>query len=69
MLQRKMSIAEYLRTEYTPASAPHPTTVIRQIERGDLKGVKIGGRWFVVKDISTGDTRADEILSRRHATA
>ncbi len=67
MLQKKMGIPEYIRTEFTPNSRPHPTTVIRQIERGDLNGVKIGGRWYVIKDMSTGDPLADEILSRRHA--
>lgn len=67
MLQKKMGILEYIQSEFTPDSQPHPTTVRRRIERGDLKGVKIGGRWYVIKDMSTGDPLADEILSRRHA--
>lgn len=67
MITKKQSLSEYL-DSFTPASRPHRATIIRRIQRGDLPGIKEGGTWYILKTISTGDSRADEIL-RRHASA
>jgi hypothetical protein len=44
---------------------PHPASVRRWIERGDLPGKKIGGRYYVEIDVeasSTGNALADRVL-------
>lgn len=67
MIEQKQTLTEYL-LSFTPGSRPHRATVIRRIMRGDLPGIKEGGTWYIIRQISTGDDRADEIL-RRHASA
>lgn len=69
MIEKKMSVSEYIDSEFTAASKPHPVTIIRQIKSKKLPGLKVGGRWYVIKDVSTGDNLADEIMRRRHATS
>lgn len=44
---------------------PHPSSVRRWIENGDLPGKKIGGRYYVEIDIeavSTGNEIVDRVL-------
>lgn len=44
---------------------PHPSSVRRWIENGDLPGKKIGGRYYVdevAEAVSTGDELADRVL-------
>lgn len=44
---------------------PHPSSVRRWLDSGELPGKKIGGRWFVEIDEeknSTGNALADRIL-------
>ena len=43
---------------------PHPSSVRRWVEQGDLRGEKIGGRWYVEFDApgSTGNALADRVL-------
>lgn len=65
MIYKKQSIDEFLEIEYTPLSRPCRATVVNRIKRGQLQGIKEGGRWYVVKSISTGNKKADEILGRR----
>lgn len=68
MIEQKITIDEFLE-EFAPASRPHRVTVIRRIQRGDYQGRKEGGTWYIIKPLSTGDARADEILSKYRATA
>ena len=68
MLVKKMIIEEFLRAEFTPESAPHPTTIVRRIKAGIYNGVKEGGKWYILKQMTTGDSRADQILAK-HGTA
>jgi len=43
---KKTPVRDYIAIEYTDG-AKSSATVIRQIQNGDLPGVKDGGRWFV----------------------
>lgn len=63
-MQIKMSIDEFLQTEFSPGSRPHRATIINRIKAGIYKGVREGRNWYILKDISTGDARADEILRK-----
>ena len=45
---------------------PHPSSVRRWIESGELPGKKIGGRWYVdevAEQRRTGDDVVDRILN------
>ncbi len=45
---------------------PHPASVRRWIDRGDIPGKRIGGRYYVEIDgesASTGNDLADKVLS------
>lgn len=49
------------------AKRPHPSSVRRWAEAGELPGKKIGGRWFIEIDeesASTGNALADQVLNR-----
>lgn len=63
MLEKKMSVDEYLET-FTPASRPHRSTIIRRIKAGQYRGLQEGSRWYILVNQSTGDQKADEILMR-----
>lgn len=63
----KRTIQQYIYDEYAEGSKPHPTTVVRRIQRGQIAGIKEGGTWYVIDSIpTTGDALADEILKRRY---
>lgn len=63
MLEKKMSVDEYLET-FTPASRPHRTTIVRRIKAGLYRGCREGARWYILVNQSTGDAKADEIIMR-----
>lgn len=65
----KRTIQQYIDDEYAEGSKPHPTTVVRRIQRGQLNGIKEGGTWYVVDYPVTNDDRANEILRRRYGSA
>ncbi len=44
----KMRISEYVERNYAQGSRPSLMTVKRRIKRGELPGVKEGGRWYVL---------------------
>jgi len=61
-----VSPREWIAMRFTRAQKkPHPSSVRRWVESGDLPGKKIGGRWYVDIDaeaISTGNELADKVL-------
>ena len=58
--------------EYAEGSRPHPTTIRRRFDRGEILGfrlVKEGVYYVVPTEIDTGDDRANELLRKRNAAA
>lgn len=47
MQMKKQTISQYQASQFEPGSAPSRATVIRWLEKGQLAGEKIGGRWYV----------------------
>lgn len=63
----KMSLEEYALT-FSPGSRPAMTTLRKRCQKGYYpNAIKEGRQWYLVKEISTGNARADEIL-RQYGT-
>lgn len=67
-MQVKMTIEEFVNSEFSPGSHPARQTVVNRIKAGIYRGIKEGRHWYILKDVGTGDKRADEIL-RKYGTA
>lgn len=67
-MQIKMSVEEFIANQFSPGSRPCRQTVVNRIKAGVYSGVKEGRNWYILKDVGTGDKRADEIL-RKYGTA
>lgn len=58
----KQKVSEYIADNYV-GRKPDPRTIIARIRRNELAGCKEGGLWYVdLSPVSTGNTRADELL-------
>tara|TARA_Y100000310_G_scaffold213365_1_gene214298 strand:+ start:1846 stop:2049 length:204 start_codon:yes stop_codon:yes gene_type:complete len=63
MNQVKLSIDDYLEREFPPGSSrPTKQTIRNMIRRNELNGRKIGHRWYIITEITTGNQECDEIL-------
>lgn len=62
-----VSPVEWIERRFRDAKRkPHPSSVRRWIESGELPGKKIGGRWFVdlaAEKNETGNELVDKVLA------
>lgn len=59
----KLTIKDWIAKNFPPGSSHVPPYKVRgMIERGELKAQKIGRMWYILDEITTGDTECDEIL-------
>jgi len=45
-----ISVSQWLNTNFVQGSAPHRSTVVRWIKKGELKGQFLGGQWYIVDE-------------------
>lgn len=62
MRRRKMSIREYLDREFTPDSAPSPSTVRNWIDKGIIPGERIDKSYWVYADVSQSELLVERVL-------
>ncbi len=64
----KISLEEYAES-FSPGSRPHMSTLRKRCQAGYYpNAIKEGRQWYLVKNLSTGDARADEILKKYGTT-
>ena len=67
-MDKLMSIAEYRKTRFTPASMPTRQTIAKWCNDGDIPAKQIGSKWFILiqkEQQETGDPLVDRILNER----
>jgi len=47
LMQKLMTVQQYIDETFVEGSAPHKATVYRWIRRGEIDGVRIGDRYYV----------------------
>ena len=63
---RKITVKSYINRFFVGEDKPTERTVRNWIVRGDIPGVKIGGKWYIDLDQeTTGNELADTILGLR----
>ena len=61
-----MAVDEWVEKRFTGEKKPHPNTVRRWLNNGDLPGKQFRGRWYVDVAAESGETGcelADKVLN------
>ncbi len=53
LMQKLMTVQQYIDETFVEGSAPHKATVYRWIRRGEIDGVRIGDRYYVSAEQTT----------------
>lgn len=67
----KRTLKEFISDEYEPGSRPHPTTMLRRLQKGRIAGYDavFEGQWYVVPALPTTDNELANRIIRKYAAA
>ncbi len=67
----KRTLKEFINDEYDYGSRPHPTTMLRRLQKGRVAGYAavFEGQWYAVPALPTTDNELANRIIRKHVAA